>query len=707
MPSRVAPKTFGATLESFISFEKSVLITNMDAATASSSSRGAPPPLVFDDGSRIILEKAVAAARDDESAMAALTRRPDTISIVDYYEVDRLVATIHTYLSKITKNRQILNPDIRVALQFPDELLSDAPDVCWEFQERLQTADDDDSNVWQFLVFVLGDTTYAPCCPDTIAAAHLNANILVHYGHACLSHTTTTSTTGKQTQNNDPLILYSFGHSEIHVSQCVDNVLLELQKSASDSPITRKLILLYELQYAHAIEELQTSLSEKGDLLVITGEIPNIQQEDTMPLCHSSLLTTTTTSHQERDCCKSMDNIVQSHDDCCGVNKNNNSNNNDESISSCCRDRGSGVQTHSDRPNTTKEILSSSSTNGCILNQPETVELYPSDSTFYVGGLELPTEMEHESWSNDPYNILYIGDDTTRQYCNVVLRFLSKSQPECPHYFYTYQPQQGRLMTTPLTSFQRILNRRFYLIEKAKQCTVFGILVATHWTDHMRQLVKSLRNLILDGNNEDDENSGRSCYTFAVGKINPSKLANFPEIQCFVLATGCPEHSILDNERELYHVPILTPLELLMALNSTNNDEIAWGSRPYSTHPQDYWKAYQSIQSKNHERKNMCDDDSDQDVPYFSLVSGMYESSSRNAKISTCRDDPNSTISLEALPGKGVLTQYSSAAADFLSHRTYQGLQLTVTDKDNEEDGEPIQAAIPGQSGIASNYGNR
>jgi hypothetical protein len=103
----------------------------------------------------------------------------------------------------------------------------------------------------------------------------------------------------------------------------------------------------------------------------------------------------------------------------------------------------------------------------------------------------------------------------------------------------------------------------------------------------------------------------------------------------------------------------------------------------------------------------MCDDDSDQDVPYFSLVSGMYESSSRNAKISTCRDDPNSTISLEALPGKGVLTQYSSAAADFLSHRTYQGLQLTVTDKDNEEDGEPIQAAIPGQSGIASNYGNR
>jgi diphthamide biosynthesis protein 2 len=218
----------------------------------------------------------------------------------------------------------------------------------------------------------------------------------------------------------------------------------------------------------------------------------------------------------------------------------------------------------------------------------------------------------------------------------------------------------------------------------------------------MQQLVKSLRQLILD------ENDSRSCYTFAVGKINPSKLANFPEIQCFVLATGCPEHSILDNERELYHVPILTPLELLMALNPYNDNENAWGSRPYSTHPQDYWNAYQSSQNRNQERKTICDDDndSDRDAPYFSLVSGAYESSSHSKNTTRPNnDDPNSAIPLESFPGKGVLTQYSSAAADFLSHRTYQGLQLTVTE--NEEDGQPIQAAIPGQSGIASNYGNR
>jgi diphthamide biosynthesis protein 2 len=296
---------------------------------------------------------------------------------------------------------------------------------------------------------------------------------------------------------------------------------------------------------------------------------------------------------------------------------------NDNKPSACCR-HFSDSQNHAN-PVDEKIISSSSSTYVSISNQPQPQEasvLLPSSltstTTFYVGGLELPMEMEDDAWSNDPYNVLFIGDDSTRQYGNVVLRFLSKSQQQRPQYFYTYDPQQERILTSSVTSFQRILNRRFYLIERAKQCTVFGILVATHFTDHMRQLVTSLRTLIL----EDDS---RSCYTFAVGKINPAQLANFPEIQCFVLATGCPEHSILDNERELYHVPIVTPMELLMALNP----EITWGSLPYSTHRQDYWKAYQSVQTSRRDNSTSnepCKPDGDEtDAPYFSLVSGAYE----------------------------------------------------------------------------------
>jgi diphthamide biosynthesis enzyme Dph1/Dph2-like protein len=37
----------------------------------------------------------------------------------------------------------------------------------------------------------------------------------------------------------------------------------------------------------------------------------------------------------------------------------------------------------------------------------------------------------------------------------------------------------------------------------------------------------------------------KKAYTISVGKLNPAKLANFPEIECFVLV-ACPENSLVD-----------------------------------------------------------------------------------------------------------------------------------------------------------------
>ena len=41
--------------------------------------------------------------------------------------------------------------------------------------------------------------------------------------------------------------------------------------------------------------------------------------------------------------------------------------------------------------------------------------------------------------------------------------------------------------------------------------------------------------------------SGRKSYMFLIGKINPAKLLNFPEIDVFVLV-ACPENSLLDSK---------------------------------------------------------------------------------------------------------------------------------------------------------------
>lgn len=58
-------------------------------------------------------------------------------------------------------------------------------------------------------------------------------------------------------------------------------------------------------------------------------------------------------------------------------------------------------------------------------------------------------------------------------------------------------------------------------------------------------------------------NAGRKFYTFVVGKLNVPKLANFQEIDIFVIV-ACPENSLVDSKE--FFKPIVTPFELEMAL---------------------------------------------------------------------------------------------------------------------------------------------
>ena len=42
----------------------------------------------------------------------------------------------------------------------------------------------------------------------------------------------------------------------------------------------------------------------------------------------------------------------------------------------------------------------------------------------------------------------------------------------------------------------------------------------------------------------------KKSYTVSVGKLNPAKLANFAEIECFVLV-ACPENSVVESKVRL------------------------------------------------------------------------------------------------------------------------------------------------------------
>jgi len=125
----------------------------------------------------------------------------------------------------------------------------------------------------------------------------------------------------------------------------------------------------------------------------------------------------------------------------------------------------------------------------------------------------------------------------------------------------------------------------------------------------------------------------KKAYTISVGKLNPAKLANFAEIECFVLI-ACPENSLVDakvvpvQSTSLYMInfegcqdffrPIVTPFELQLAL------------QPSPTWTGEYLLDFDQVLARE-PPKNPSDEDEegDPDRPMFSLVTGQYRHAKR------------------------------------------------------------------------------
>lgn len=84
----------------------------------------------------------------------------------------------------------------RVALQFPDPMLKEAvhvehefvrlaagPSVCFVLAHCPLALD----AAWTVRFYILADTSYGSCCVDEIAADHVKADAIVHFGPSCLS----------------------------------------------------------------------------------------------------------------------------------------------------------------------------------------------------------------------------------------------------------------------------------------------------------------------------------------------------------------------------------------------------------------------------------------------------------------------------------------------------------------------------------------
>ncbi|KAJ2357104.1 Diphthamide biosynthesis protein 2 [Coemansia sp. RSA 2618] len=284
---------------------------------------------------------------------------------------------------------------------------------------------------------------------------------------------------------------------------------------------------------------------------------------------------------------------------------------------------------------------------------------------------EPDTESQTEpgrSWDLDrpigEYTMLFVGGESltltnlmVTQRCSAVL---------------SYDPQT-RALREETAKVNRHLSRRYHMVQRARDAGVIGIVVGTLAAVRYLRVVEALKQLV--------RRAGKKYYVFVVGKLNVAKLANFPEIETYVLV-ACPENTLVDS-REFFQ-PVVTPYEMLLALSRSHE----WTG--------DYVTDFHAFLAVLDRRADDIDaEDEDDDVPHFSLVTGTLRQARRY-------NDPraSSDRSLTVQSGNTEIAQYmGSAGAEHLLARSFRGLGHD----DDSEDVEPM-LAVDGLSGIASKY---
>lgn len=147
------------------------------------------------------------------------------------------------------------------------------------------------------------------------------------------------------------------------------------------------------------------------------------------------------------------------------------------------------------------------------------------------------------------YGVYYIGPE------GAMLRNFMMTWSHCT--FSAFQPGATTAVgAAESPSITRTLMKRLYAIERAKDAGVVGILVGTLGVADYLIIIQQLK--------ENIRRAGKKSYMFAMGKLNVAKLANFLEIDVFVLI-ACPENSLLDCSD--FYKPVVTPFEMEVACN--------------------------------------------------------------------------------------------------------------------------------------------
>ncbi|XP_004449411.1 2-(3-amino-3-carboxypropyl)histidine synthase subunit 2 [Dasypus novemcinctus] len=272
----------------------------------------------------------------------------------------------------------------------------------------------------------------------------------------------------------------------------------------------------------------------------------------------------------------------------------------------------------------------------------------------------------------EEYGAFYVGGSETstdRDLDPDLSRLLLGWAPGRP--FSSCCPETGQAQDED-TQARRLRARRHYLVERARDARVVGLLAGTLGVAQHREALAHLRNLT--------QAAGKRSYVLALGRPTPAKLANFPEIDVFVLL-ACPLGALAPQPSSTFFRPVLAPCELEAACNP------AWpppGLAPHLTHYADLLPGspfHVPLPSPDSELWDTTD---------VSLITGDL----RPVHAWNPSNGPGySTL----VPRPQLELAESSPAASFLSSRSWQGLEPRLGQT-------PVTGAVSGRRGIAISY---
>lgn len=266
--------------------------------------------------------------------------------------------------------------------------------------------------------------------------------------------------------------------------------------------------------------------------------------------------------------------------------------------------------------------------------------------------------------------LFYLGPDS-RSLMN--LQMEHSSTP-----IFAYDSDSG---ARAITGASRQLSRRLYAVHQAMASDVFGLVVGNIGLKSSQPLVQTLRDEL--------RAHQKKSYTLSVGRLNPAKLANFAEIDCFILI-GCSEGGVVDNPKDFLK-PIVTPHEALLALRGADWDPSKWTLDIDMV----LSEAKEGKEAVAEEAKGEDGEAREKDLD-FDLISGTYRV--KRTFVEKEADLVQGTQDLTLRNQQWSLANLESSAGSlFLQNRSFQGLEPRY----GQDEPSTLEQ---GRSGIARGY---